>query len=308
MYYKKNIKISREEALKYLFSESSIVFCLLSGATSAAFVYFLIVNFLYFARFIDNYLVVIITTVIFLIFGIIQSLVKKQEFLLYDKTFSDIFLYDIISLPLVILLFSGVFIFLFIPQWQLSQAQDTLTSMIITIFALSFMISFVYITLWKILTLGLLGLLSKKDWYIMAEKDYFLGILALRFEESKRYGVPLSIVGIKINLPKGKNYKKYLYQLYNRISKAIREIDTIAHYGEIDFFYILAPIPNLGAKGLVNRIIKIIKEFFIAYGLKINVTIEASISSLLPETQTEFDLLNPQQIIKEEINLVSNNL
>jgi hypothetical protein len=296
MLTRKNIRISRAEALKYLFLEAHAVPGILAACISNLVVFGIVFGILYLGRFIQySNEGFIVSAIFFLLFGIPQYFIKKQEFLLYEKTTSDIFLFDIFTLPLYLLLFGGLFTYYFVPDWiSKNSGQTSVLTIVVTIFIVALIFSYVFNTIWKLVDFYLLGLFSGKDWFLMAEKDHFINVLAMRFQEAKRYSVPLSVVVIRLEIQRfNGSQKRLLDQIYRKISISLREIDTISHFNAWNVFYLLSPITQAAAKGMLDRMVRILQEMVNVRGIQADIIVESSVSAIRAETQTEFDLLQP---------------
>lgn len=304
MTIKKQVHLSRAEALKYLIQESPAVVAIISASISNLVVFALSFTLLAYGRFINyDQNAFIIIGILFGACGIPQYFIKKQEYALFDKSSSDIFLNDIFSYPVYILLFTGALSYFFLPGWQ-TQAQDSLVTMLVTVFGVALLFSYIFIGLWKLFTFYLLSLFSGRDWVILAEKDYFMTELSHRFEESRRYGVPLSVVSLTIAAASGGNIKKLQREIYSKTEKSLREIDTIAHFNDESHIYMLSPITSMAAKGMMERIAKMIQEMVVNRYPKAEITLEMATASTTPEVKSEFDLLRPQITNKVEIKPV----
>ena len=308
MVLRKNIKISKEEAIHYLFRETDLIPGMFSSAISSV-IAFVISYFLLFAvKFIQyNSIELIVFSAIFFILGIPIYFIKQEEFHLFDKTHSDIYIHGILIYPLLLLIYLGVFVYFLVPQWlDTAKSGESITSSIITALLVALIFAFFFHAVWQLVNFILLQVFAKHDWIILAERDFFMTGLGMRFEEAKRYGTSLSLVHFKVKMAQDRKgiYKK----VYRRIAQSVREIDSISHFEDWNSFVVLAPITLAAAKAMVIRINKIMKDELYSLGVKSNITLEVDISSLRQEIENEYDLLKPQETIKQELamNLIPN--
>ncbi len=305
MVLRKNIKISREEAIHYLFNESSGIAGMFSSALSSVFSFAVSYYLLIASKFIP-YNVMELSIIGGLFFGVGVGLyfIKKQEFTLYDKTHSSVYLHGLLTYPILVLVYASMFIYFLVPQWNeianSTGGGTSLLSSIITALLVALIFSFLFNALWQIVDMFVMQIFAKHDWVIVAERDYFIAGLGMRFEEARRYGTSLSLVHIKIGIDPRK--KRLLKTIYRRVSEAVREIDSISHYEDWNSFVILAPITEGASKGLIGRISKIIKEEMYKNGIRSSIDIVSDISSLSRETENEFDMLKPQETVTQTLS------
>jgi len=304
MVIQKSLKVSRDETLHYLFGETNLILGILSSIVASLSGMFITLGFLHFAGFFtiqQDQLVIL--SVVFAILGIAIFFTKKEEFHLYDKTGSHIFIAGVFSYPIYIILFTLVLLYFFLPDWTSAQkgVQVNVVAAIILIFLISVAFSYLFNGWWKLITYLLLQMFSRRDWRVLAERDAFLSGLGLRFEESKRYGTSLSLLNLTVTVPPRE--KKILAGIYKRLADSVRDIDLISHFDNVNNFAILAPITLAAGQGLFKRVVKLVQEELYTKGYKKKVTVEAGIATILPETESEFELLKPAEMLKEEIQI-----
>jgi hypothetical protein len=304
MVIQKTLKVSRDEMLHYLFGETNIILAILSSIVAALSGMFITLGFLHFAGFFTIQPDQLITlSIVFIGLGIAIYFTKKEEFHLYDKTGSHIFIAGVFSYPIYIILFTLVLLYFFLPDWTSAQKgiQVNVVAAIILIFLISVAFSYLFNGWWKLISYFLLRLFARRDWVILAERDAFLSGLGLRFEESKRYGTALSLLNLTVTLPPRE--KKLLAGIYKRIANGVRDIDLISHFDNVNNFAVLAPITQAAGHGLFKRVVKLVQEELYTKGYKNKVMVEAGIATILPETESEFELLKPAEMLKEEIQI-----
>lgn len=303
MVLRKNIKISREEAIHYLFNETSAAGGILGSALSSGIAFLASYYILIFANFIRyNVVEMAVITGIYVLVGVGLYYIKKQEFVLYDRTHSAAFIHGLLTYPILVLVYASMFIYFLVPQWNIMAGEGTnLLSSIITALLVALLFAFLFNALWQFLDMLLLQLFAKRDWIVVAERDYFIAGLGMRFEEARRYGTSLSLLHVRIGLDPRKQ-RRILKNMYRRVAESLREIDSISHYEDWNSIIILAPITAAATKGMLARISKIMKEEFYKFGVRSNVDINADISTLSREIENEFDMLKPQESVSQTLS------
>lgn len=304
MTIRSEVKISRDEAIRYLFMESGVAQGIISAVLSsvaAFFITFYILSLILLRDITTNQFLVLL--VIFAGLGVLLFFIKKEEFNLYDRTHSEIFMHGVFTYPVMIILFTAIFLYFVLPQeeWSVTEVgtEASLLSSVITLMLVGLMIAYIFEGLWKLINFYVLQLFAKRDWFILAEREVFIQGMGMRFEESRRYGTALSVLKVQLDIPASR--KRLLNSIYKRVVKALRDIDSISHLDNWNDFAVLTPITGPACHGLFNRVANVIKEQLYAKGVKENHKIEGYISSVTPETESEYDLLKPQEKIEHEI-------
>jgi hypothetical protein len=304
MVFRKEVKITRDEAIRYLFMESEVV----PGLVTSAFSSVLSFLFAYVLLYLIKYIVPTTTQFLFLIaifftFGMGYYFLKREEFVLFDKTHAEVFVHGLITFPVSIILFTSIIIYFVLPEWKQAAAgsgieTQTLSS-IIMVLLIGIVSAYVFIGLWNFVDFYLLQLFAKRDWFILAEREVFVNGLGMRFEEARRYGTALSLLNMTIDISPRK--RRLLDALYKKIVRSLRDIDSISHYENWNNIVILAPITAPACHGLFNRIANIINDELVAKGIKDAHVIEAGISTVTAQTESEYDLLKTTPSLKFEI-------
>lgn len=304
MVFRKDVKITRDEAIRYLFMESDVVPGLLTSAIASVLSFLFAYVVLYLIKYITpttNQFLVLIG--IFFMFGIGYYFLKREEFILFDKTHAEVFVHGLITFPVAIILFTSIFVYFLLPEWKQSSAgsgieTQTLSS-IIMVLLIGIVSAYVYIGLWNFTDFYLLQLFAKRDWFILAEREVFVNGLGMRFEEARRYGTALSLLNLTIDISPKK--RRLLDSIYKRIVRSLRDIDSISHYENWNNIVILAPITAPACHGLFNRIANVINDELVAKGIKSSHVIEAGISTVSASTESEYDLLKPTTTLKFDV-------
>lgn len=307
MVIRKQMKISRDEALRYMVDEAPIFKSIISGifASLVAFVviYYLIsvTRLIAFGstEFINNMFFILLG--VFAALGIATYFTKREEYILYEKTGSDTFIHGVFSYPLYIITFTIIFAIFLLPTWKKgSTGQEySLSASMVTIFMLAVVFAYLYNGVWKLITFFSIQMLSGRDWLLLAERDFFVSGLTMRFEEARRYGTSLSLLTFTLSISNKK--KKMLKTIYKKFTSTLRDIDSISHYESWNKIVVLAPITSSAIEGLFTRMVKVSKETLYAKGWKDKVIVEGGIASINNEVESQFDLLKPHKILKQEI-------
>ncbi len=304
MIIRKDVKITRDEAIRYLFMESDAVPGMIASVLASLISFLIAYLLLYLIKFIvPSSSQFIILLIVFFAFGVGYYFLKKEEFLLFDKTHADVFVHGLITFPVTIILFTSIFIYFLMPEWKQNATgsgleTETLSS-VITVLLVGLMSAYIYNGLWKLVDFYILQIFAKRDWFILAEREVFINSLGMRFEEARRYGTALTLLNLKIDIPPKK--KHLLEALYKRIVRSLRDIDSISHYEDWNNIVILAPITMPACHGLFNRIANVLSDELQARGIKEAHMIEGGITTVSSEVESEFDLLKPTTVLKFEV-------
>lgn len=300
----KNLRLTREDALKYLLVETGLVGSLFASVIASLSGFVIIFFILYSAKFIPFKLIeFLILLGVFVLIGVLLYFIKREEFRLSEKTSSDVFVHGLFSYPFYILVFSILFTYYLIPQWlqNIHGKEQNIPAIVITIFLVSGGFSYLFNGIWKLVAFYLFQIVADKDWFILAERDHFVSGLGLRFEEARRYGTSLSVV--HFSFEKDSSLKRFFKELFKKMKMSVRDIDSIAHYNGWEDWMVLAPITESACDGLLNRMSKVIQEELVTRGLKRSIKVTVGISSLNKSVESEFDLLKPHQTIEKVIEV-----
>jgi GGDEF domain-containing protein len=305
MVIKKHLKISRDDALRYIILETTVFKGIIASVLSSLVACFAIFYLIYITQFFDFALEEFFVVMgIFFVVGIAVFFIKREEYRLYEKTSSEVFTHGLFTYPLYILLFTGIFLYFLVPQWAEAsvETEHQMLASVVTVFLVSILFSYLFNGIWRLLAFFILKLISGQDWVLLAERDFFISGLAMRFEEAKRYGTSLSLVNLTINGISNRN-KQLLQSIYRKMVDSLREIDAISHYESWSNIVILAPITGKAAEGMVNRLVRVIRDEIHTKNYKETVTVESRIGSVKIDTETEFDLFNAESTLKHEIQV-----
>ena len=303
MVIRKNLKITRDEIIHYLFTESTMVAGLFASTLASILTFALGFASMHFVKIlVIGINEIVILSICSVLVGIGIYFIKKQEYSLYEKTNSPFFLSGVFAYPFLILLFTVLFMY-FMGQKPQEDSAYNYFAAIITVLLVAAAFSYLFFGVWKLLDYLILKFFAKRDWVILAEREYFLNGLGLRFEEARRYNNSLSLVNIRIDLIPNK-FKKMLMGIYKRISTSLREIDSISHFDDWNNIVVLAPITLPSAELMFKRIVQAVHDELLTKGYKDKVMVVAGISTVSSETHNEFDLLKPQGQMKEEVKVV----
>lgn len=303
MIVRKEVKITRDEAIRYLFMESDTVPGMIASSIASILAFLVSYLVLYLVRFIapstEQFIILLAS---FFVYGVLYYFIRKQEFLLFEKTHSEVFVHGLLTFPITIILFTMIFVYFLLPEWRQGAASDIRSqtmSSVITVLLVGIVSAYIFNGLWKIADFYILQIFAKRDWFILAEREVFVNGLGMRVEEARRYGTALSLLNLKIDIPARKRH--LLEGLYKKIVHSLRDIDSISHYEDWNNIVILAPITAAACHGLFTRIANILNDEIVVRGVREGHLIEGGISTVTAETETEYDLLKPATVLKFEI-------
>lgn len=306
VFTKKDIQVSRQEALRFLFKETSNFGGMIASTMSSLLTVVFALAVLYWVDFIELPQTtgqIIALSVTFLMIGIVLFLIRQQECYLFDKTHSNSFLRGVFSIPFSIVVFTAIFLILLFPSWQQQSltAEVSPSTSVITVMLIATAASFAFNAIWEFFLFYFMQLFTKRDWFILAEREMFIEGMGLRFEEARRYGTPLSLV--RIQLPNfSPKEKRLLRDIFTRVTNSLRDIDSFSHMENRNDLGILAPISGVAAEGIFHRIAKLINEELYNRGYKEDCEVVGLISSIQADTETEFDLLKTQKKLTTTIS------
>jgi len=176
---------------------------------------------------------------------------------------------------------------------------ENITTFFILILLGSIIFAYMLSASWSWLYTSFLNLMSPIDWIAKFDEDAFYRILPLKFYESKRYHVPLTLGIIDIlnydeilkKLGRAK-VQKLMIELMDEVNTAMRFVDLIARIDDGKKIVMIMNIPSVSANIPVSRILEIIESF----SEKKNISIEAKgkIVAFSPDMISEMDMLKAE--------------
>lgn len=167
------------------------------------------------------------------------------------------------AFPLTIFAFSVVLILLA----RLIPDQETPAAIGLHL-ALAFFMTILLERFWGILFAHILVLCSPVDWRLVVDKERFTQALRTRFDEARRYGLPLSMLVIEI--PELDEFRKnisrralthFAESLIENVSAALRTVDVFARLENGQYIGILLHADENGARLASARLLEQLAGF-----------------------------------------------
>jgi len=255
---------------------------LLSGLLASIAVLVIIASLLYFfhtfgansSTFIIPTSSIIYFAIFIMAFGIITARLQTVEFALHHAASRGSGSLDVFASGLHFIFPAAIFGFIFIilQSLQILKSEDPWSTnmlyLIIDIF-----ITIVVQHLWHFFFERVLSLITNIDWHLIIDKDRFNHMLRLRFDESKRYPGPLTLVIIGLgnfdeikNKVSKKALLKYQHEMITFVDKLLRTVDIVARIEEGQYISIIQHTSAIESKIPAERIISLAKDISIKTG------------------------------------------
>jgi len=235
--------------------------------------------------------------------GIIAAYLKLLEYKLEMLSYKESNIHDII--PNFMYMFILSLMILYAIAYYVLKVDiralrvENITTFFILILLGSIIFAYMLAASWSWLYTSFLNLMSPIDWIAKFDEDAFYRILPLKFYESKRYHVPLTLGIIDVlnydeilkKLGRAK-VQKLMIELMDEVNTAMRFVDLIARIDDGKKIVMIMNIPSVSANIPVSRILEMIKSF----GEKKNISIEAKgkIVAFSPDMISEMDMLKAE--------------
>jgi|GEM_PF-2617640 len=235
--------------------------------------------------------------------GIIAAYLKLLEYKLEMLSYKESNIHDII--PNFMYMFILSLMILYAIAYYVLKVDiralrvENITTFFILILLGSIIFAYMLSASWSWLYTSFLNLMSPIDWIAKFDEDAFYRILPLKFYESKRYHVPLTLGIIDIlnydeilkKLGRAK-VQKLMIELMDEVNTAMRFVDLIARIDDGKKIVMIMNIPSVSANIPVSRILEIIESF----SEKKNISIEAKgkIVAFSPDMISEMDMLKAE--------------
>ena len=235
--------------------------------------------------------------------GIIAAYLKLLEYKLEMLSYKESNIHDII--PNFMYMFILSLLILYAIAYYVLKVDiralrvENITTFFILILLGSIIFAYMLSASWSWLYTSFLNLMSPIDWIAKFDEDAFYRILPLKFYESKRYHVPLTLGIIDIlnydeilkKLGRAK-VQKLMIELMDEVNTAMRFVDLIARIDDGKKIVMIMNIPSVSANIPVSRILEIIESF----SEKKNISIEAKgkIVAFSPDMISEMDMLKAE--------------
>jgi hypothetical protein len=283
----------------------------ITASVLATLILFVIIYFsLYFLNVIPFNLVSFLGHLAASIFiGVIAAYLKLLEYRLEMISYKESNIHDIIPnfmymFILAIIILYGMAYYIISVDVNSLRAENIATLFILVLLG-SVIFAYMLSSSWSWLYTSFLNLISPIDWIAKFDEDAFYRLLPLKFYESKRYHVPLTLGLVNILnydeiLKKlgRKRMQKFMVELMDEINASLRFVDLVARIDDSRKISIIMNIPSASAYIPIQRVLEIIKSF----GAKKGIDIEAKgrIVPFSPDMISEMDMLKAEG---EEVKL-----
>lgn len=240
--------------------------------------------------------------------GLVSAYLKHVEHKLEMVSYKETTIYDILPnflYPFYLALTVLYILFYAFIQLRLETVKD-ISSVIVLSLVVSAFIAYTLMALWNWIYSIILEITSPVDWRAKMDEDNFYKILTMKFYESKRYLIPLTLglielknfdeLATKIGL---KKLSRLLDELLQKIIENLRFIDIVARIDEGRRIGILLGVPSASAKVPLERVRFVIEEFAKAKGIELRYSMK--MVAFEPEMITEMDMLKAQGEILADV-------
>ncbi|MGC8963988.1 MAG: hypothetical protein ACP5KI_01295 [Brevinematia bacterium] len=244
-----------------------------------------------------------------LLIGFIAVYLKLLEYRLEMLSYKESSIRDVIPNFLYVFLLSIMILYIlgyyFLSVDAKSIKLENVSSLIVIALLGSIIFAYMLSASWSWLYVSTLNLITDIDWIAKFDEDAFYRMLPLKFYESKRYLVPLTLGIVDIEnydelLSKiGKRkVQKLMFELMEDINLKLRFVDLVARIDNGRKIVIIMNIPSASATIPVERVLESIEQFNKKYGLDLKV--KSRIVGFSPDMISEMDLLRAEG---EEVRL-----
>ncbi len=241
--------------------------------------------------------------------GIIAAYLKLLEYRLEMISYKESNIHDVIPnfmymFILAIMILYGMAYYIVSVDANSIKAENIATLFILVLLG-SIIFAYMLSTSWAWLYTSFLSLISPIDWIAKFDEDAFYRLLPLKFYESKRYHVPLTLGLVDILnydeiLKKlgRKKMQKFMVELVDEINASLRFVDLVARIDDGKKISVIMNIPSASAYVPIQRVLEIIKSFSVKKG--INIEAKGKIVAFSPDMISEMDMLKAEG---EEVKL-----
>ncbi len=241
--------------------------------------------------------------------GVIAAYLKLLEYRLEMISYKESNIHDIIPnfmymFILAIMILYGMAYYIISVDVNSLRAENIATLFILVLLG-SIIFAYMLSASWSWLYTSFLNLISPIDWIAKFDEDAFYRLLPLKFYESKRYHVPLTLGLVDILnydeiLKKlgRKRMQKFMVELMDEINASLRFVDLVARIDDSRKISIIMNIPSASAHIPIQRVLEIIKSFGAKKG--INIEAKGRIVPFSPDMISEMDMLKAEG---EEVKL-----
>ncbi|MCX8096661.1 MAG: hypothetical protein N3D81_04115 [Spirochaetes bacterium] len=247
--------------------------------------------------------------VIFL--GLLAVYLKLLEYRLEMISYKQTSIQDVIPNFLYVLLLSISILYIlayYVISIDINALNvENVSSLIVIALIGSIIFAYMLASAWSWIYVNILNYISDIDWISKFDEDAFYRLLPLKFYESKRYHVPLSlgIVDIKNYQDVAKRLGKrkmqrIMLELMEDISSKLRFVDLIARIDDSKKIVVVMNVPSSSAVIPISRVLESIRDFNSKYELGLDY--RGRVVGFTPDMISEMDLLKSEG---EEVKLES---
>lgn len=244
-----------------------------------------------------------------LLIGIISVYLKLLEYRLEMISYKESTIHDIIPNFLYVFILASLILYIIGYYLLFVNVKDIrfedLSSLIVIALIGSIILAYMLSSAWSWIYTNLLNYVSDIDWIAKFDEDAFYRLLPLKFYESKRYHVPLSlgIVDItnyeEVSKKVGKKkLQKIMLEIMEEINSKLRFVDLVARIDDGKKIVVIMNIPIASANIPVSRVLETVDYYNRKYNL--NFTFKGKMVAFSPDMISELDLLKSEG---EEVKL-----
>lgn len=235
--------------------------------------------------------------------GILAVYLKILEYRLEMLSYKESNIHDII--PNFLYVFLLALTILYIVGYYLmfvdirSVKVENLSSLLVIALIGSIIFAYMLSASWSWMYVNFLNYVSDIDWISKFDEDAFYRLLPLKFYESKRYHVPLTlgIVDLKnyeevVRKVGKKKMQRIMLELMEEVNSRLRFVDLVARVDDGKKMVIVMNIPSASAHIPVSRVIETIQLFNEKYNLGLD--FKGRIVGFTPDMISEMDLLKSE--------------
>ncbi|MCS7299114.1 MAG: hypothetical protein RMJ37_04015 [Spirochaetia bacterium] len=243
--------------------------------------------------------------------GLLAVYLKLLEYRLEMISYKQASIRDVIPNFLYVLLLSISILYIlayYVISIDINALNvENVSSLIVIALIGSIIFAYMLASAWSWIYVNILNYISNIDWISKFDEDAFYRLLPLKFYESKRYHVPLSlgIVDIKNYQDVAKRLGKrkmqrIMLELMEDISSKLRFVDLIARIDDSKKIVVVMNVPSSSAVIPISRVLESIRDFNSKYELGLDY--RGRVVGFTPDMISEMDLLKSEG---EEVKLES---
>lgn len=243
--------------------------------------------------------------------GLLAVYLKLLEYRLEMISYKQTSIQDVIPNFLYVLLLSISILYIlayYVISIDISSLNlENVSSLIVMALIGSIIFAYMLASAWSWIYVSILNYISDIDWISKFDEDAFYRLLPLKFYESKRYHVPLSLGIIDI-----RNYQdvarkigkrrmqRIMLELMEDITSKLRFVDLIARIDDSKKIVVVMNVPSSSAIVPISRVLESVRDVNNKYGLGLDY--KGRVVGFTPDMVSEMDLLKSEG---EEVKLES---